>query len=42
MNTPIDTLCDKADNILSSFGVSDNDHKKYSVVKDKVVSYFMK
>ena len=29
------TMDDKADDILSSFGLSKDDQKKYSVVKDK-------
>ena len=35
VNTLIYTMGDKADDILSSFGLSEDDQKKYSVVKDK-------
>ena len=42
VNTLIYTMGDKADDILSSFGLSDDDQKKYSVVKDKFYSYFVK
>ena len=33
---------DKADDILSSFGLSDDEQKKYSVVKNKFATYFIK
>ena len=33
---------DKADDILSSFGLSEDDQKKYAVVKDKFESHFVK
>ena len=33
---------DKADDILSSFGLSEDNQKKYSVIKDKFDSYFVK
>ena len=36
------TMGDEADDILSSFGLSDNNQKKYSVVKDKFDNYFVK
>ena len=42
VNTLIYTIGDKADDILSSFGLSEDDQKKYSVVKDKFDSYFVK
>ena len=42
VNTLIYTMGDKADDILSSFGLSEDDQKKYSVVKDKFDGYFVK
>ena len=33
---------DKADDILASFGLSDEDQKKYSIVREKFNRYFMK
>ena len=42
MNALIYTMGDKADDILSSFGLSDNDQKKYSVVKNKFDNHFIK
>ena len=33
---------DKADNILSSFGLSEDDQKKFSVVRDKFMNHFVK
>ena len=33
---------DKADDILSSFGLSEEDQKKYSVVRDKFENHFVK
>ena len=38
VNMLIYTMGDKADDILSSFGLSEDDQKKYSVVKDKFES----
>ena len=42
MNILVCTVDDKADNILSSFRLSGNDHKKYSLMKNKFDSYFVK
>ena len=42
VNTLIYTMGDKADDILSSFGLSEEDQKKYSVVRDKFESHFVK
>ena len=42
VNMLIYTMGDKADDILSSFGLSDNNQKEYSVVKDKFDNYFVK
>ena len=42
MNMLVCTVDDKADNILSSFRLSGNDHKKYSLMKNKFNSYFVK
>ena len=42
VNMLIYTMGDEADDILSSFGLSDNNQKKYSVVKDKFDNYFVK
>ena len=42
VNTLIYTMGDKADDILFSFGLSDEDQKKYSVVKNKFDNYFVK
>ena len=33
---------DKADDVISSFGLSEDDQKKYSLVKDKFDGYFVK
>ena len=42
VNTLIYTMGDKADDILSSFRLSGDDQKKYSVVKNKFDNYFVK
>ena len=42
VNTQIYMLGDKVDDLLSSFGLSDNDQKKYSTVKEKFEDYFVK
>ena len=42
VNTLIYSMGDKADDVLLSFGLSDNDKKKYEVVKDKFDSHFVK
>ena len=42
VNTLIYTMGDKADDILSSFGLSEDDQKKFSVVKDKFENHFVK
>ena len=42
MNALIYTMGDKTDDILSSFGLSDDDQKKYSVMKNKFDNYFVK
>ena len=42
VNTLIYTMDDKADDLLSSFGLSDEDQKKYSTVKEKFNGYFVK
>ena len=42
VNTLIYTMGDKADDLLSSFGLSDEEEKKYSTVKAKFDGYFVK
>ena len=42
VNILIYTIGDKADDILASFGLSDEDQKKYSVVREKFNHYFVK
>ena len=42
MNTLIYTMGDKADDILRSFKLSEEDKNKYSVVKDKFEKHFVK
>jgi len=43
VNTLIYTMGDKADDdLLSSFGLCDEDQKKHSTVKEKFDSYFVK
>ena len=42
VNTLIYTMGDKADDILSSFELSEADQNKYSVVRDKFESHFIK
>ena len=42
VNTLIYTMGDKADDILASFALSDEDRKKYSTVKEKFDRYFVK
>ena len=42
VNNLIYTMGDKADDIPSSFRLSDDDQKKYSVVKNKFDNYFVK
>ena len=36
------TIGDKADDVLASFGLSDEDKKKYPTVREKFHRYFMK
>jgi len=42
VNGLIYTMGDNADDLLSSFGLSDEDQKKYSTVTEKFDSYFVK
>ena len=42
MNTLVYTMGDEADDILISFKLSEEDRKKYEVVKEKFTSYFIK
>ena len=42
VHTLIYCMEDKADDILSSFGLSDTDHKKYQTVFSKFQGYFVK
>ena len=42
VNTLIYTMGDKADDILSSFGLSEENQKKYSVVREKFENHFVK
>ena len=42
VNTLVYTMGDEADDILISFKLSEEDRKKYEVVKDKFTSYFIK
>ena len=42
VNTLIYTMGDKADDILPSFGLSEENQKKYSVVRDKFENHFVK
>ena len=42
VNTLIYTMGDKADNIISSFGLIEDDQKKFSVVRDKFENHFVK
>ena len=42
VNTLIYMMGDKANDFLSSFRLSDEDQKKYSTVKEKFDSYFVK
>ena len=42
VNTLIYTMRDKSDDLLSSFGLSDEKEKKYSTVKVKFDGYFVK
>ena len=42
LNTLIYTMGDKADDLLSSFGLSNEDQKKYLTVKEKFDGYFVK
>ena len=42
ISTLIYTMGDKADDILASFGLNDDDKKKYSTVTEKFENYFVK
>ena len=42
VNTLIYTMGDKADDILASFVLSNEDKKKYSTVREKFCNYFVK
>ena len=42
MNTLIYTMGDQADDILTSFGLSEDDRRTYKTVKDKVKNDFVK
>ena len=42
MNMLIYTMGDQADDILTSFGLSEDDRKTYKTVKDKFENHFVK
>ena len=42
VNTLMYSMGDQADDILHSFGVSEDDSKKYTIVKAKFDSHFVK
>ena len=42
VNTLIYTMGDQGDDILSSFGLTEEDKNKYDVVKEKFQGYFVK
>ncbi len=42
MHTLIYSMGDEADDILSSFELSEEDRKKYETVRDRFESYFVK
>ena len=42
VNILIYTMGDKADDILTSFGLSEDDRKKYDTVRDKFNQHFVK
>ena len=41
VNTLIYSMGDKADDILASFGLSDDDQKNYSIVREKFSNHFL-
>ena len=42
MNTLIYTMGEKADDVFHSFDLTDEDKKKYEIVKNKFESHFIK